>query len=185
MKDYFEYTCVGNANVKRATVLVSASVVSAMLLGVASVGESVFSPCFALASAVFFFLAVLIFVRFIGTRYSYKLIIYPSGEGDLLIAELRGVFGRSSDVKVNRTVCRISVDDITDFTVITSGDCKSTRKELKKKLCAKGEKIYNYTSAPFLNEFAVIRIEDADGVSYVRFSPDEELIRLLRSCSSR
>lgn len=186
MKDCFEYSCIGRATVKKCAVLICASVISSVLFGVASVETSVFSPYFKLVSIAFLFLSILIFVRFIGTRYSYKLIIYPSGESDFMIAELRGFFGKSHDVKVNRTVCRVSVTNITDVTVIRgeSGDEKLL-KALKKKMRSEKAAIYNYTSVIFLSEFAILKIEDGDGISYVRFSPDEELLRLLRNCISQ
>jgi hypothetical protein len=182
VNDRFEYTSIGGANVKKALVLVCASVTSSVLLGVASVEQSAFSPYFKLASMLFLLLSILVFVRFIGTRYLYKLMIWPSGEGELTVTELRGFFGKSSRALVKRTVCRISMSDVASVNVVSDEkEAKRIRRISRKERAA----VYNYNADLFPNAFSVLKIEDADGISYVRFSPDSELLRLISDCISQ
>lgn len=178
--DRFEYTCIGRANVKKAATLICLSIVTGVLLGVASVGDSVFTPYFKGASWLFLLLGIVIAVRFVGTRYSYSVILYPSGEGDLVISELRGYFGKENTVKVRKTVCRISVLDIRETAAVKNDkEGKKRIKALKKEARREGAAIYNYCADVFPEAYTVIKVSDRDCTSYIKFSPDEKLLSLL------
>ena len=186
MRDYFEYGCVGRASVKKAAFFICASIISGMLFGIASVEDSFFSPYFKLFFLGFLLLSVLIFARFIGTRYYYQLIGRSFDEADLVITELRGFFGKESAVKVKRTVCRVSVKSIADITEINAGtDGRKMIKSIKKAARSERAAVYNYVADLFPSEYVIVKIEDEDGISYVRFSPDEELLGLMRTITSR
>lgn len=79
-----------------------------------------------------------------------------------------------------KAVCRISVGSIKELILIE--DRKKLR-SLKKKARLENARVYDYTAELFARELSVIRIEDGDGISYVRFSPDGELIKLLNKSS--
>lgn len=178
--DSFEYTCVGRADAKKAMTIVCLSVASCVLLGIASVEDTVFAPYFKGASSVFLFLGILLAVRFVGTRYSYSIILYPSGEGDLVMNELRGYFGKETTVKVRRTVCRVSVADIRETEAFKNDkNGKKRRRKLRKEAWGERAAVYNYCADVFPESYAVIKISDRDGTSYVKFSPDEKLLSLL------
>ena len=182
VKDRFEYTSICRTNVKKAVFFICASVITSMLLGIASVENSIFSPYLSIISLVFLLLSIMISVRFVGMRYLYKLTLYPFDDGDLVITELRGCFGRAVDVKVKRTVCRVSVKTIVDICEIRQSDDNKKIKDIKKTARMERAAIYNYTTEFFPNEYVVLKIKDVEGVSYVNFSPDKELLRLLRDC---
>lgn len=181
MNDRFEYTCIGRADVKKSMTLVCLSIVSCVILGVASVGDSIFTPYFKGALSIFLFFGILIAVRFVGTRYSYSVVLYPSGDGDLVITELRGYFGKKNTVKVRKTVCRVSLSDICETDALNSDkDGKKRMKALKKEARREKAEIYNYCADVFPSSFTVIKISDGDGVSYVKLSPDAELMAFLK-----
>ena len=180
MHDRFEYTCIGRADVKKATTLVCLSVASCVLLGIASVEDTVFQMYFRCASWIFLILGILLAARFIGTRYSYSVVLYPSGDGDLVITELRGFFGRENVVKARKTVCRVRISDVREtVTVKNDKDGKKRMRSQRKDARLEKAATYNYCADVFPESFAVIKISDLDGVSYVKFSPDEELLKLI------
>ena len=67
----YEYTHCPKPNLRRSAMLVGAITMTAVLLGVASVEETLFSVYFGALSSLLLFLAAVISVRFIGTRYVY------------------------------------------------------------------------------------------------------------------
>lgn len=177
--DHLEYTCIGRANVKKATVLALSLGASSTIVGVLSTAESALAPYLNLAFLLLLLLSILVFVRFIGTRYSYKLLLYPFLEGDLVIIELRGSFGKNSKINLTKTVCRVGIDSITELVWIESKNDRKKYREIKRSTLREGARWYNYTADLFAQKLLIIKIEDGDGISYVKFSPDERLAALL------
>ena len=125
-------------------------------------------------------LAAMLAVRFIGTRYVYKITFGALGDGELSVSELRGFFGKSSDVKSCRTVCRVGLFDVKEATVFERGDESRTKiKEMKKRIRRERAAVYNYLPDVFADKYALLRIENGDGISYLKLSPDGELMRII------
>lgn len=175
-----EYTCCPKTNLVRSGVLVAALTLTCVLFGTVSVGKTVLSPIFSAASSVLLLLAAMLAVRFIGTRYVYKITFGALGDGELSVSELRGFYGKSSDVKSCRTVCRVGLFDVKEATVFERGDESRTKiKEMKKRIRRERAAVYNYLPDVFADKYALLRIENGDGISYLKLSPDGELMRII------
>lgn len=176
----YEYTCCPKPNIRRSSVLVGAITVTAILFGIASVDQTVFSVYFGALSSLLLFLAVVISVRFIGTRYVYKITLTSFG-GELSVCELRGFFGKSGEVRSHRTVCRVSLFDIREVDTFDRTDESLKKlKKTKKSIRRARASVYNYLPDVFADEYALIKIENADGISYIKLSYDEEFIKLIK-----
>ena len=176
----YEYTFCPKVHLGRSAVLVGALTVTGVLLGAASVEKTVFSPYFAVASSVLLFLAVLLSIRFIGTRYVYKITVNSFGEGELTVSELRGFFGKAGDVKSQRTVCRVDISDVKESVVLERSEKgRASMKNEKKRIRRERATVYNYSADVFADKYALLRIENADEVAYLKLSPDEEMLKII------
>lgn len=172
----YEYTCCPKANLLRSGVLVAALTVTGVLFGAASVERTVFTPWFSVASGLLLLLAAMLSVRFIGTRYVYKITVDARGEGELSISELRGFFGRSGEVRSQRTVCRVELFDVREAVIPERAD---ELKKIKRQIRRERAAVYNYLPDVFADKYALLRIENGDGISYLKLSPDGELMRII------
>lgn len=177
----FEYSYSPKADLKKSVILISMCLVTFALFGASSVDKDlVFAPIMGAVSSVFLFLAVAFAVRLLGTRYAYRVVIDSRGEGDLVIYELRGYFGKYSNTKRTKTVCRVSLYDIRE--VISLEKSKKGKKELratKKRIRKEKAALYNYCTDIFLTKYTILRIADGDEAFYVRFSPDEKMLAFI------
>ena len=127
--------------------------------------------------------AVLIFLRGVGTgifligfvlldRYAFTTFSYSleandsvPGRMDFVVSSVR--YGRI------RTVCRVSVSDVTDIV-----------KYDKKRKSAAGVKKYNYCPDRVGNNRYVLSLDD-DGPAEIRFSPDEKTVNIIKNIINR
>ncbi len=178
MMNEFEYTCAPKTNVKRAVAWIALSLATGSILYCLSFDQNALSPWLRVAGAVFFMAAVLLTVRFLGTRYVYRIVYDSHGSATLTIYELRGYFGKESNVKSSGAVCRVSLSDISDLA------CSKDKKGIKVlKRSARMEKtqIYNYCAADFVKTYALIRVEDGEASFFVKFSPDEKMKEMIKN----
>ena len=101
--------------------------------------------------------------RYLLTSYTYILEENENGGADFVVSELH--------FKKRRTVCRISVLDIAE---ISQNDKKN------KFVFPKNVRKYNYSSELLGNKYTVLRVEDEGSSAFIKFSPDEKMIFLIR-----
>ena len=121
----FEYTCAPKTNIKRASLLTAACLVTGAIIYCFSFEQTVLSPWFRVIGAVFFMAAVLLTFRFFGTRYIYRLVIDHRGGSTFTVYELRGYFGKENNVRGSGAVCRVDALDI--LSLVDSTDKKGIR----------------------------------------------------------
>ena len=177
----FEYSYSPKADLKKSVILISMCLITFALFGASSVdGELVFAPIMGAVSSVFLFLTIAFSVRLLGTRYAYRVVIDSRGDGDLVIYELHGYFGKYSNTKRTRTVCRVSLYDIRE--VISLEKSKEGKKKIratKKRIRKEKAALYNYCTDIFSEKYSIIKIVDDDDIFYIRFSPDEKMLGLI------
>ena len=118
-----------------------------------------YEPILMTAGFVLALFGVLFCSRFLLAGYTY--IIESAADGsspDLIITEQKG--------KVARTVCRVS---------IAGG--KLYRDEKSKK---PDGIVYDYRPSPFAPNGWIFKVPEKDGEGYVKFTPDERMIELMR-----
>jgi len=119
-----------------------------------------YKPILQTAGFVVAIAGIMICSRFLLSGYTY--IIEGSEDGkapDLVIIENRG--------KVNRTVCRVSASGGRLF-----------RADGGKK---PDGRVYDYRPSPFVSDSWIYVVPERDGDGFVRFSPDEKMIEIMRS----
>lgn len=118
-----------------------------------------YKPILQTAGFILALFGVLFCSRFLLSGYTY--IIESAADGtppDLVITEQKG--------KVTRTVCRVS---------IAGGKLRRDEKSKKP-----DGTVYDYTPSPFAPEKWIFKVPERDGEGYVRFTPDEKMISLMR-----
>jgi hypothetical protein len=118
-----------------------------------------YKPILLTAGFVIALFGVLFCSRFLLSGYTY--IIESAADGtppDLVITEQKG--------KITRTVCRVS---------IAGG--KLYRDERSKK---PDGAVYDYRPSPYAPNSWVFKVPERDGEGYVKFTPDEKMIDLMR-----
>jgi len=176
--DEFEYTCAPKTNAGRAAAWIALCLVTGSILYCFSFDRNALSPWFRVLGAAFFMVAVLMTVRFLGTRYVYRIASDSHGRAIFTVYELRGYFGRADSVKSSGAVCRVELSDISN--IASSRDKKGIR-ALKRLSRSEKARIYNYCAADFVREYALIRIEDGDGSFFVKFSPDKKMKEIIKN----
>jgi len=119
-----------------------------------------YQPLFITAGFVLAMAGVLVCIRFLLSAYTYIIEAdTESGIADLVITEMKG--------KTIRTVCRVSIAGSRLF-----ADEKGKKPD---------GMIYDYRPSPFAPDSRYFEVPERDGEGYVRFSPDEKMIELMRS----
>jgi len=114
-----------------------------------------------------FLIGFVLLDRYAFTTFSYSLEANDSvpGRMDFVVSSVR--YGRI------RTVCRVSVSDVTDIV-----------KYDKKRKSAAGVKKYNYCPDMVGNNRYVLSLDD-DGPAEIRFSPDEKAENIIKNIINR
>ncbi len=112
----------------------------------------------------------LVLAIFMATRYLVKQYAYSTTdrglEGyDLVINEING--------KKSTVVCRISIDEITDFLPAHRKTGKELRRD--KPLC------FNYCPEMFPKGAYYVKASLPEGVALIKFCPDEKMIKILKT----
>ena len=173
----FEYTCAPKTNAGRAAAWIALCLVTGCIFSCFSFEDNAFSPWFRIVGGAFFMAAVLLTVRFLGTRYVYR-IADSHGRVLFTVYELRGYFGKADSVKSSGAVCRVELTDISD---IASSRDKKVIRALKRSARLERSQIYNYCAADFVREYALMRVKDGDGSFLVKFSPDEKMKEIIKN----
>lgn len=119
------------------------------------------SPILQTGGFVLAMAGLLVCTRFLLSGFTYSIESQADGTPpDLVIVENKG--------KVNRTVCRVSV-----------AGGKLYRSDKNRKLAS--GKIYDYRPTPFGSDSWIFEVPERDGEGFVRFSPDEQMVSLMRS----
>ena len=177
----FEYTCAPKTNVKGALSWIAVCLGTGSILYCLSFDQNAISPWFRVMGAVLFMAAVLLTVRFLGTRYVYRLSVDVHGVATFTVYELRGYFGKESRVKSSGAICRVDTTDISEL--VSSSDRKNHR-ALKKRAKRERTSVYNYCAADFVRSHMLMRVTDGSCASLVKFSPDEKMKELIKNhCS--
>lgn len=180
MNEIFEYSHSPKANLTKSVILVILCFLSGILLGIASTEEFVLSPYLKCGSGFFFLLGIVFFVRFIGTRYVYRITIDRRGNGDLTIFELHGYFGKYADAKSSKTVCRVSLYEIKEiYTLTNDKEGKKEIKKLKKQLKDEKNEIYSYCHEIFPKQYTLLKLDDGESVSYLKFTPNPKMLKII------
>ncbi len=121
------------------------------------VGE--YKPILQTAGFVLAMGGVLVCSRFLLSGYTYNIEAADGASPDLVIIEHKG--------KTGRTVCRVSLAGGRLF-----------RPEKGKRLDPR--RIYDYRPSPFAPDSWVYEVPERDGEGFVRFSPNAEMVEIMR-----
>ncbi len=156
-----------SANKTPAYVLVFICLFAGILLFMPlSLGESVMLWLRAIGIWAFA-CAFIVADRYLLTSYTYIIEENANGGADFVVSELH--------FKKRRTVCRISVSDIAEI---------SQNGKKHKFAFPKNARKYNYSSELLGNKYTVLRVEDEGGSAFIRFSPDEKMLFLIKKLQS-
>lgn len=178
----FEYSCFSRSNNTKAATAVALSMTSSAILYVISATDIAWLSYLKSVAIVFLVLSALLMTRYFGTRFMYKISFDENGKGEIEVYELRGYFGQGKTVKQASAVCRVSIENIKEAARIDRKKKSDRKNEKGIKLRVSKEKanVYNYCSEIFPSDHAYLRIEDEDGISYIKLSPDERLWSIIK-----
>ncbi len=114
------------------------------------------------AGVWFFAGAFVVTDKYLITSYTYKIEGTDTGVPDLIIAELRA--------KKSRTVCRISLSDVTSLERLQKNE---------KRAFKKGSRVFNYRADLLPAECLLLTGTDRDGEFFIKFAPDKKTIELI------
>lgn len=144
----------------------TSKVISFVVLGAAAalimLGEILkeYQPLLMTAGFVLAMCGVLVCIRFLLSTYTYIIEAdTEAGIADLVITEIKG--------KTLRTVCRVS---------LAGGRLFADEKGKKP-----NGAVYDYRPSPFTPNSRYFEVPERDGEGFVRFSPDEKMVELMRS----
>ena len=177
MRDYVpEYTCVPKQDKLKSGILVSGCVAAAIGMLAVSEVEFFLSPYFKAGAAVWVLIGALFALRLLSTGYVYSIFRdVNGGKFDLVINEIR--VGRS------KTVCRVSLFDIKeilDYDSARKGPRGKRRKEKRQKRPHAKGKTYNYCVDILPSNYCLLRISGAEN-AYIKFSPDETMLEIIKN----
>ncbi len=171
MRDYVcEYTYSPVCNKFKTGVLVGGCLAAALGMVAVSGTGGILAPYFKSGAAVWALAGVLFTLRLLGTTYVYSIFRDASrGEIDLVISEVR--FGKS------KGVCRVSLFDIEEiFEYNSSKKDKHPRPNRKKRSMGR---LYNYCADVLPSRYCLLRISGNEA-SYIKFSPDETMLNIIK-----
>ncbi len=113
----------------------------------------------------FLVLAIFMATRYVVKQYAYSTTDRGMAGYDLVINEV--------GAKKSTVVCRISIDEITDFLPAEHGTGKKLRRD--KPVC------YNYCPEIFPRGAYFIRASLPEGTALIKFSPDEKMVGILNT----
>ena len=172
MRDYVcEYTYAPACDKLKTGVLVGGCLAAALGMVLVSGTGGVLAPYFKSGAAVWALAGVLFAIRLLGTGYVYSIFRDTySGEVDLVVNELR--FGRS------KNVYRISLYDIEEIFEYNHSEKK--KKPRFKRLKRGTGRLYNYCADILPPQYCILYVSGSEG-AYIKFSPDETMINIIKN----
>ncbi len=174
MENKFVYEYTPRGNVKLASALIALCLTLSVSGCFVLLLDNVLSPYMGAAGGLFLLISLMLCVRFLGTRYLYRVSYDRLGNGELTVFELRGFFGAYDTVKSSTAVCRISIDGISECVEI-----KPKQRKYKKQVRRSNAEVYNYCPSAFQREYAYLKFTDDEKEVYIKFAPDEKMLNLL------